>query len=195
MFENLNSDLLRYCNMAKRKPSLLSKCRIILISMGFQATVIYRFGRWVNIIFAGRSLAFLRYFFLAIHYCLYHLIVKLYGIDINRRAVIGKGLYIGHFAGIKIAPCEIGKFCSIYQHVKIGSANIIESGKVPYIGSHVWIGPHAKIKGNITLGDNSTISAGTIVTGDASPCSLVTGDPARVVSTSYDNRSLLCINE
>ena len=191
MFENIKSDLLMHCNIAKGKPSLRNRCRAALISFGFHATVIYRFGRWSDIVFAGRTLAFIRYFFLAIHYCLYRLVTKMYGIDIDRRAVIGKGLYIGHLAGIAIGPCELGEFCAIHQHVKIGSANSTESGELPYIGSRVWIGPHARITGNVTVGDNSTVSAGSMVIKDVSPSNLVAGAPARVLCPLYDNRLLL----
>ena len=191
MFENIKSDILRYCDYTKKKPTLINRCRIALGCMGCQATVIYRFGRWINIVFASRTLTCIRYFFLAIHYCLYRLIVKMYGIDIDRRAIIGKGLFIAHFAGIKIGPCKMGEFCSIYQHVKIYSTNIIKGGEFPCIGSRVWIGPHARITGNIAVGDNCTVSAGTIVTEDVSPSNLVVGVPARVVSTLYDNGFLL----
>ena len=191
MFENIKSDFLRYYT---RGPSLRNAIRIILSHNGFYATVIYRFGRWSNIVFAGRSLFFIRYFLLAIHYCLHHLVIKMYRIDIDLKAIIGKGLYIPHFVGIEIRPCEIGEFCSIYQHVKIGSAEIIESGKFPHIGSRVWIGPYARITGNVIVGENSTVSAGTLVIKDISAGSLVTGIPTRVISSSYDNRAILYLN-
>ena len=191
MFENIKSDLDRYCDMTKRKATLINRCRIALGCMGFQATAIYRFGRWNDSVFANRKLAFIRYFFLAIHYCLYRLIIKMYDIDIDRRAVIGKSLFISHFAGIKIGPCEMGDFCSVYQHVKIGPANAIKKGECPHIGSRVWIGPHARVTGNITLGNNSTVSACTLVIKDVSPNNLVAGNPTRLLSTSYDNYYLL----
>lgn len=191
MFDNIKSDLLRHCSMCKMKPSFRNRCHVVLISFGFHATVIYRFGRWSDIAFTIRTRAFIRYFLLAIHYCLYRLIVKMYGIDIDRRAIIGKGLYICHLAGIKIGPCKMGEFCSLFQHVKIGSTNIIKGGEFPQIGSRVWIGPHARITGNITVGDNCTISAGTVVIKDVSPNNLVVGVPGRAVSTLYDNSFLL----
>ncbi|MCW8995147.1 MAG: hypothetical protein OQK77_04960 [Psychromonas sp.] len=191
MFENIKSDLLRNCHIVYGEPSFINKCRVILNSMGFHAIAVYRLGKWSDIIFAANMLAFLRQFFLAIHYLLHKLIVKLYGIDIDHRAVIGKGLYIGHFSGIKIGPCEIGESCSIHQHVKIDAINHIENGKYPHIGSYVWIGPHAKIIGDINIGNNSTISAGAIVTGDINANNLVAGEPARVISTEYDNQLLL----
>ena len=195
MFDNLKSDLFRCCNDDYKKASFLTLCRTGFNSMGFQAIVVYRFGRWSEVRFAGPKLAVFRYFFLAFYYVMYHIITKMYGIDIDRRAIIGKGLRIRHFAGIKINPCEIGEFCIIHQHVKIGSTNTIDSSEFPRIGSRVWIGAHARITGNVTVGDNSTISAGAIVTEDVNCANLVTGNPARVVSTLYDNRALLGLEE
>lgn len=188
MFENIKSDYPRYCSTKRKKPSVINIFIVALRSMGFQATVIYRFGRWSSIVFADSKLIFIRYFFLALHYCLYRLVTKMYGIDIDRRAVIGKGLFIPHLGGVKIGPCEIGEFCAIFQHVKINSNNSIENGEFPHIGSYVWIGSHTRIIGNVTVGDNSTISAGSLVIKDVSPNNLVVGVPARVISTQYKNR-------
>ncbi|WP_428443885.1 hypothetical protein [Photobacterium sagamiensis] len=90
-----------------------------------------------------------------------------------------------------MGPYEIGEFCSVHQHVKIRTDNTVESGEFPHIGSCVWIGPHARIIGNVTVGDNSTVSAGSLVIKDVSPSNLVVGTPARIISTRYDNRSIL----
>jgi serine O-acetyltransferase len=191
MFENIKSDLLRNCHIVYGKPSFINKCRVVLNSMGFHAVIVYRLGRWSYTKFNGKPFFLFRYLFLAIHYCLSRLIVKMYGIEIDRQAVIGKGLYIGHFSGITVSPCEIGECCSIHQHVKIGAATNLSNGEFPHIGSCVWIGPHARITGNITIGDNSTISAGAIVTEDINANNLVAGEPARVISTVYNNHLLL----
>lgn len=177
MFENIKPDLLRNCHILYGKPSLLNLSLVILKSMGFQAVAIYRFGRWSNRLFAGRILIFIRYFFLTIHYCLSRMIVKMYGINIDPKAVIGKGLYIAHFSGIEIGPCEMGEFCSIHQHVKIGSTRIVAKDKCPQIGSYVWVGSHARITGNVIIGDNSTVLAGTHVIKDISPSNLVAKMP------------------
>ncbi|MFT7053057.1 MAG: serine O-acetyltransferase [Psychromonas sp.] len=115
--------------------------------------------------------------------------------DVQPFFSIGRGLYIGHLGGIEIAACEVGEFCSIHQHVKIGWANVTENEKYPRIGSYVWIGPHAKIIGNVTIGDSCTISAGTVVLNDINSCNLVAGNPARIASTVYDNRSLLRLHK
>ena len=188
MFENVKADLIRYCY---QQPSLKNKLRAIRSAQGFQATVMYRFRRWIDATFTGSMLVFFRYPLLALHFCLNSIIANMHGIYIDHRAVIGKGLYIGHFGGIEIGPCEMGEYCCVHQHVKIGMTTLNDRDALPHIGSCVWIGAHARITGNITVGDSSTVSAGTMVINNVGPNNLVVGDPARVISTEYDNRSLL----
>ena len=48
------------------------------------------------------------------------------------------------------------------------------------IGNHVWIGTRAMILKGVTIGDGSVIAAGSIVTHDVPPNSLVAGVPAVV---------------
>lgn len=50
-----------------------------------------------------------------------------------------------------------------------------------HIGNHVWIGAGAKILKGVTIGDNSVIAAGSIVTQNVPPHSLAGGVPARVL--------------
>ena len=191
MFENLKSDLLRDCYISYQKPSPINKLLVIIKSMGFQAIAIYRFGRWSDKVFASRRVVIPRYFFLAIYRCLYYTITKMYGIDINPKAIIGKGFYIGHFAGIEIGACKIGEYCSIHQHVKIGYERGNKQGKIPHIGDYVWIGPHAQISANVNIGNRATVSAGSLVVDNVPPNNLVAGNPARVISNLYDNGPLL----
>jgi acetyltransferase-like isoleucine patch superfamily enzyme len=49
------------------------------------------------------------------------------------------------------------------------------------IGRNVWIAAGATIIGGVTLGDNSVIAAGSVVTKDVPPYTLVGGNPARVI--------------
>ena len=52
------------------------------------------------------------------------------------------------------------------------------------IGNDVWIGAHSIILGNSKIGDGVIISAGSVVSGEIPPYSVVMGNPARV----YYNR-------
>ncbi len=48
------------------------------------------------------------------------------------------------------------------------------------IGNNVWIGAHSIILGNSKIGDGVIISAGSVVSGEIPPYSVVMGNPARV---------------
>jgi acetyltransferase-like isoleucine patch superfamily enzyme len=49
------------------------------------------------------------------------------------------------------------------------------------IGHNVWIGADAVILPGITIGDNSVVGAGSVVTKDVPPSTVVAGAPARVI--------------
>lgn len=49
------------------------------------------------------------------------------------------------------------------------------------IGRNVWIGAGATIIGGVTVGENSVVAAGSVVTKDVPPNTLVGGNPARVI--------------
>lgn len=50
-----------------------------------------------------------------------------------------------------------------------------------HIGNHVWIGDGSRIMKGVTIGDGSIVAAGSIVTKDVPPGSLVAGAPAKVI--------------
>src|ERR1700744_157821 len=49
------------------------------------------------------------------------------------------------------------------------------------IERNVWIGAGATIIGGVTVGENSVVAAGSVVTRDVPPNTLVGGNPARVI--------------
>jgi UDP-3-O-[3-hydroxymyristoyl] glucosamine N-acyltransferase len=49
------------------------------------------------------------------------------------------------------------------------------------IGNHVWIGMRAMILKGVTIGDNSVVGAGAIVTKDVEPNIIVAGNPAKKI--------------
>lgn len=53
--------------------------------------------------------------------------------------------------------------------------------KPVHIGNNVWIGADATVLAGVTIGDNSVIGAGAVVTRDVEPNSVAVGVPARVV--------------
>ena len=51
------------------------------------------------------------------------------------------------------------------------------------IGNNVWIGAHSTILSGVSIGDNSVIAAGAVVTKDVPPNVVVGGVPAKIIKT------------
>ncbi len=64
------------------------------------------------------------------------------------------------------------------RSVTIGRPIVIEKG--------VWIAAGATILGGVTVGENSVVAAGSVVTRDIPPNTLVGGNPARVIRSIGD---------
>lgn len=90
---------------------------------------------------------------------------------------IGKGLLIVHGFSTIINAKSIGNNCTIYQQVTIGYG----SGGLPVIGSNVKIFAGAIIVGNVHIGDNSIIGAGTVITKNVPEDSICVGSRFRVI--------------
>jgi len=54
------------------------------------------------------------------------------------------------------------------------------------IERNVWIAADATIIGGVTVGENSVVAAGSVVTRDVQPNALVGGNPARVIRSIAD---------
>lgn len=76
---------------------------------------------------------------------------------------IGKGLCIAHIGPIVVnGYSRIGENCRIHVGVNIGADARI-SNAAPKIGNNVYIGPGAKLFGNIVIADNIAIGANAVV--------------------------------
>ena len=62
-------------------------------------------------------------------------------------------------------------------------------GKPILIERNVWIATGATIIGGVTIGENSVVAAGAVVTKDVPPNTLVGGNPAQIIRT-IDNDSI-----
>lgn len=83
-----------------------------------------------------------------------------YGISIPLN-VLGEGFKMEHLGTVIInADCKVGKNCKIHPGVCIGG----NKGKAPRIGDNVYLGPGAKLFGDIEIGDNIQVGANAVVT-------------------------------
>jgi acetyltransferase-like isoleucine patch superfamily enzyme len=57
------------------------------------------------------------------------------------------------------------------------------------IGRNVWIAANVTIIGGVTIGENSVVAAGSVVTRDVPPDTLVGGNPAKVIRSIGDGGS------
>ena len=101
---------------------------------------------------------------------------------------IGKGTYLNRNT---VVVChervEIGAGCLVSWDVVIMDTNehdwpgLARVDAPVVIGDKVWIGCRAMILKGVTIGTGAVVAAGSIVTHDVPPRTLVAGQPARVV--------------
>lgn len=101
--------------------------------------------------------------------------------------VCDEGLHINH-TGLLIINnyAKIGKNLDVHQGVNIGVN--VELDKAPTIGDNVFIGPGAKIFGDIEIADNIAIAAGSVVNKSfTQPNVTIGGVPAEVINDKKGN--------
>jgi serine O-acetyltransferase len=107
-----------------------------------------------------------------------------YQVQIGDHVYIGPGLYIPHGFVVIDGFVEIGRNCVISPFATIGLRNSNEGGFSflgPRAGDALWIGTHATLLGDITLGDHTSIGANSLVLSDLPGYCTAAGTPARII--------------
>jgi len=115
------------------------------------------------------------------------------GIEIHPAAVIGRRVFIDHGAGVVIGETAIvGDDVTLYQGVTLGGTGHEHGKRHPTLRDGVFAGSNAQILGNICIGENSRVGAGSVVLRDVPPNSTVVGVPAHIV---YQNGERVLITD
>ena len=103
-------------------------------------------------------------------------------IEIHPGARIGRKFFIDHGNGVVIGETAIiGDNVTMYQAVTLGGTGKEHGKRHPTIGNNVVIGAGAIILGNINIGDNARVGAGSVVTKAVPPDTTVVGNPSWTV--------------
>jgi serine O-acetyltransferase len=109
------------------------------------------------------------------------------GIEIHPGASIGRRFFIDHGMGVVIGETtEIGDDVLLYQGVTLGGTGNESGKRHPTLGNHVVVGTGAAILGNIRIGDNVRVGAGSVVVHPVPDNSTVVGVPGKVVRMRGD---------
>lgn len=115
----------------------------------------------------------------------YHLqsrVSELFAVDIHPNAKIGAGVFIDHAHGIVIGETAVvDDDVSMLHSVTLGGTGKVGGDRHPKIRRGVMIGAGAKVLGNIEIGEDARIAAGSVVLDDVAPRCTVAGVPARPI--------------
>ncbi len=158
----------------ERDPAARNWLEVILLYPGFQALVIHRLAHWlwnVGIPFVPRFLS--------------HVARAFTGVEIHPGAQIGSGVFIDHGMGVVVGETAIvGDLSLIYQGVTLGGTGKESGKRHPTLGTGVIVGAGAKVLGNIQIGNDVRIGAGSVVLREVPSDCTVVGVPGRVVYRS-----------
>jgi serine O-acetyltransferase len=134
--------------------------------------------------------AYLRFLYLR-----YHLMAQKLGFTIWPNTC-GPGLCLPHRGSILIsARAQIGENCRIHAHTSIGT-EVRFGDRAPRIGNNVYIGPGAKVFGDIVIGDDVAIAANAVVNRSfEAPHQTIGGIPARRIGPKGTDGLLLRATE
>ncbi len=158
----------------ERDPAARNWLEVLVCYPGLQALSFHRIAHWlykIGIPFFPRFIS--------------HLARFLTGIEIHPGAQIGQGVFIDHGMGVVIGETAIiGDYCLIYQGVTLGGTGKELGKRHPTLGENVVIGGGAKVLGNIQIGNDVRIGAGSVVLRDVPSNCTVVGIPGRVIYRS-----------
>ena len=113
------------------------------------------------------------------------------GVEIHPGATIGRRFFIDHGMGVVIGETsEIGDDVLLYQGVVLGGTTHEKKKRHPTIGNNVVVGAGAILLGDIVIGDEARVGAGSVVVTSLEPKTTAVGVPARVIRRGRPEEAL-----
>jgi len=158
-------------NVMEHDPAARSRVEVFLCYSGLHAVWFYRLNHWLwnhGSVLLGRFSS--------------QLARWLTGIEIHPGARIGRRLFIDHGMGVVIGETAVvGDDVTLYQGVTLGGTGKEHGKRHPTLEDGVVVGGGAKILGNITVGKNCRIGAGSVVVRNVPDNSTVVGVPGHII--------------
>src|SRR5208282_5009912 len=155
----------------ERDPAAKSRLEIYLCYSGLHAVWFYRMNHWLW-----------NHGFFLVPRWLSQVARLLTGIEIHPGAQIGRRSFIDHGVGGVVGERPIvGGDVTLYQGVTLGGTGKEDGKRHPTLLDNVVVGGGAKILGNITVGHNCRIGAGSVVLRNVPDDSTVVGVPGHII--------------
>jgi serine O-acetyltransferase len=154
-----------------RDPAARSRLEVFLCYSGLHAVWFHRVNHWLwnhRFFLMARLLSQVARF--------------LTGTEIHPGARLGRRLFIDHALSVVIGETAIvGDDVTLYQGVTLGGTGKEHGKRHPTLLDNVVVGSGAKILGNITVGHNCRIGAGSVVLRNVPDNSTVVGVPGHII--------------
>jgi len=182
MLDRIREDI---ASVRQRDPAAHSALEVLLCSPGLHAVWAHRLHHWLwlrGFRLTARILSQITRFWT--------------GVEIHPGAIIGRRLFIDHGMGVVIGETAVvGDDVTLYQGVTLGGTGSAKAGsgkRHPTLCDCVFVGNNANVLGDIRIGENSRVGAGSVVLRDVPPNSTVVGVPAHIV---YRNGQRILITD
>ncbi len=168
MFSCMREDI---AAVLDRDPAAKSGLEVVLLYSGLHALWGYRVHHWLWIHgwrFLARALS--------------QWARLITGIEIHPGAEIGHRFFVDHGMGVVIGETTIvGDDVTLYQGVTLGGTGKETGKRHPTLRNNVVIGAGARVLGNIIIGENCRVGAGSVVLRDVPDNSTIVGVPGHIV--------------
>jgi len=110
---------------------------------------------------------------------------QVFAVDIHPAVPIGSGVFIDHGTGLVVGETAvIGDDVSILHEVTLGGTGKERGDRHPKVRDGVLLCAGAKVLGNVEIGRDAKVGAGSVVLHDVPPRATVAGVPAKIVGWS-----------